>query len=100
KFLKANSNWIFGDSAGINFNASPPVAITSHISGYEGSAAVSHPETGALLFYSNGATCWKADGTVMVNGDSLLGSAGRTMQGVCIVPFINDTSKYFLFSLS
>ncbi len=103
KFLKANSHWIFGDKAGIDFNVRSPVGITSSISGYEGSAAASHPETGKLLFYSNGAKCWKADGQLMANGDSLLGNGegGATAtQGVCIVPFINDTNKYYLFSLS
>ncbi len=105
RFLKANSNWIFGDKAGINFNVSPPAAITSSISGpgFEGSAAASDPVTGKLLFYSNGAKCWKANGQIMAHGDSLLGNneGGLTAtQGVCIVPFINDTSKYYLFSLS
>lgn len=101
RFLKANSNWVFGDSAGINFNVNPPVGTLHHSTGLSGSAAVSHPETGTLLFYSNGAKCWKADGTLMLHGDSLLGNIiGHTTQGVCIVPFINDTNRYYLFSLS
>lgn len=99
-FLRANSHWIFGDSAGINFNASPTVGITSNNSGDQGSAAVSDPVTGELLFYSNGAKCWKANGQVMLHGDSLLGNKGMTMQGVCIVPFPNDSNKFYLFSMA
>lgn len=102
-FLKANSNWVFGDSARIDFNTTTPTVSSSNISSLEGAAAVSHPETGALLFYSNGAKCWKANGDVMDNGDGLLGNQenGKTAtQGVRIVPFINDINRYYLFSLS
>lgn len=99
-FLKANSQWVFGDGAGISFNTSPAVGITSSSFGNQGSAAVSDPVTGQLRFYSNGARCWKANGEIMDNGDSLQGNKGATTQGVCIVPFLNDPNKYYLFSLS
>ncbi len=113
RFLKANAHWVFGDSAGINFNAPQPVAMHTSNFGNEGSVAVSDPETGELLFYSNGAKCWKANGQLMLHGDSLLGNGSyywnsttptsgniSTSQGVCVVPVINDPDKYYLFSLS
>ncbi|WP_118972897.1 T9SS type B sorting domain-containing protein [Taibaiella koreensis] len=118
EFLKANSMWallagVDGGSVGLNFNTVPATTLlldTIGPAGQEGLASVADPVTGALLFYSNGATCWNADNEVMLNGDMLMGNYGppsnmnqdplsSTTQGVCIVPFINEPGKYYLFSL-
>lgn len=98
-FLKANSVWVFGSNNGVDFNTIPPTAFSSQIFSNEGSASVSDPVTGELLFYSDGAKCWNKNGQVMPNGDGLWGNQRSTTQGVCIVPVIDSPGKYYLFSL-
>jgi len=99
-YLKANSVWVFGHHAGLNFNSGSPVSFTDSIDVSEGCASVADPVTGQLLFYSDGKKCWNRNNQVMPNGDSLLGNRGSTSQGVCIVPMIDSPGKYYLFSLS
>ncbi len=108
QFLKANSIWTFADSFGINFNNPSSLQFkTGFDVGAEGSATLSDPQTGQLLFYSNGGTCWNKNHVAMPNGKNLLGNGGShdynrysTAQGVCIVPVIGESGKYYLFSLS
>ncbi len=99
-FVKANSIWVFGSNAGVDFNTASPAGIKTKIFVGEGSASVADPETGQLLFYSDGRKCWNRNDQVMPNGDSILGNKGSTTQGVCIVPVIDSPGKYYLFSLS
>ncbi len=89
EYIKANSRWAFSSGA-LNFNTAP-ATVAPGGGGYEGIASVADPVTGALLFFSDGGSCWNAGNALMLNGDLLLGnSAGNgnsTTQGVCIVPF-------------
>lgn len=92
-----NNTWVFGSNAGIDFNTNMP--ITTQIMSDAGCASVSNP-AGSLLFYSNGLQVWDRNHNVMPNGSGLFGNSGTsTLQGALIVPFIDDTSKYYLFSL-
>lgn len=114
QFLKANSIWATLGGSALNFNTSPPGLIPiPGAGGGEGVASVADPVTGAYLFFSNGETVWNAGNQIMLNGDSLLGNStgsgamgfgmgwmgGSSTQGVCIVPFIDQPGKYYLFSL-
>lgn len=105
-FLKANAFWAWCDENGLDFSGGAPVHVPTAMDipsgGYfpEGAAAVSDPLTGSLLFYTNGKQVWNKNHNVMQNGDSLFGNwRGTTQQGVCIVPFIGDADKYYIFSL-
>lgn len=107
EFLKANSRWIFGVNAGLDFSTGTAVPVLTEMDANEGPATVSDPLTGNLLFYSNGQECRNASGLIMPNGDSLLGNSGfsarsgrSTAQGTCIVPVIGETDQYYLFSLN
>lgn len=101
KYIKANSVWVFGRGAGFNFNTN--AAFQTPILSEEGSASVASRTTGGMLFSSDGRSVWNKNLGIMTQANgSLLGNNilnGTTAQGVCIVPFINDTSKYYLFSL-
>lgn len=112
-FLNANKVWAFYENEGLDFNTGvPPVPINTHLGGgvgQEGVASVADPESGVLLFYTNGANVWDKDDQVMPNGSALLGNSGFSMssrrprtstsQGVCIVPMIDDPDRYYVFSL-
>jgi gliding motility-associated-like protein len=97
-----NNVWIFGHGAGLDFNSGSPVPITSSMSTESGCASASS-HSGALLFYTNGQSVWNNNNTTMPNGTGLLGlDANNTYygQGAMIVPFVNDTNKYYIFSLN
>src|SRR5690606_28048726 len=94
-------------------NSGTALPMQTQIIGAEGSTSVADPETGQLLFYSNGGRCWNRNGQIMLNGDSLLGNSPfggtnvnpdaplnySTTQGTCIVPVIDEPGQYYLFSL-
>ncbi len=96
-----NNRWHFGNNAGLNFSSGNPVSfITSAMVSIEGCASVSDPSTGNLLFYSNGQVCWDASNNPMPNGNGLLGGPNTSAsQGVLIVPYPNNPSQYFLFTV-
>lgn len=100
-FLKSNSVWNIYPNVKYNFNTGTSANATA-LSGDEGYASVADPNTGALLFYSDGGKCFNVNGAVMANGNGLLGNATSgytTAQGVCIVPVPGQNKKYYLFSL-
>ncbi|WP_118949884.1 gliding motility-associated C-terminal domain-containing protein [Taibaiella helva] len=96
QFRNANSIWMFR-TKGVNFNTNPAALQNSVMtSGTSGCVSLCHPKTGQLLFYSDGYYVWNRNHQIMPDGLGLAGS-GLSMQNICIVPFINDTSKYYLF---
>lgn len=96
-----NNNWYFGNEAAIDFSSGTPVSITtSALVSIEGCASVSDPNTGSLLFYTNGLQIWNANNAPMPNGNGLLGGASTSAtQGVVIVPYPNSPQKYFVFTV-
>lgn len=109
-FLKANSVWTFGSSAGLDFNNGQAGSIetaynedlsfpgTSYAFN-EGGASVADPITGELLFYYDGHVVRNKEHAIMPNGTGLLRDAENSTQGACIVPMIDSPGKYYLFSL-
>ncbi len=95
--------WVFGDSAGIDFNSNPPKPIKTNINTKEGCASISN-EKGQLLFYSDGTTIWDSNHTPMPNGKDLTGRwvniTYSTSQATMIVPIPGKTKKYYVFSLA
>jgi hypothetical protein len=109
-----DSNWLFsspgeGMSVYLDFNESPMVVKThARTMRVLACMSVSHPETGQLLFYSNGCTINDRSHAMMQNGDSI--SPGLIQQYYCNVgSFVTqsmmamrdpgDTARYFLFNL-
>ena len=93
---KQNNVWHFGYSAGLDFNSTPPVAVTGSADNLEGCASISDSE-GNLLFYSNGESVWNRDHQLMPNGQGLEGGNSST-QAALIVPLPGSFSQYYLFT--
>ncbi len=99
-----NSNWCFGDYAGLNFNTNPisPTTSSSIYNQLAGSAASVSDKDGQLLFYSNGLTVWGKNHQPMPNGTGLFGHADNYYhsQNTLIVPKPNHPGIYYLFTIS
>jgi gliding motility-associated-like protein len=96
-----NNNWVFGYGASVNFSGPIPVGSSNAaINSNESTASVSDPNTGQLLFYTDGRKVWNANNDVMPNGSNLLGGFYNSCtQGALIVPFPEDNQRYYLFTL-
>ncbi|NNC70034.1 MAG: hypothetical protein HKN90_04335 [Flavobacteriaceae bacterium] len=94
-----NSNWYFGNQAGLNFNdgTQPPMVLTNGILGTDGSSATVSDDAGNLLFYTNGLDVWNKNHQIMTNGSGLFGNAD-IIQSVVIVPDPSDTNKYYIIT--
>ena len=98
-----NNFWVYGYQAGINFNTTPP----SYQGGFailasEGAASVADPETGELLFYTDGVTVWDASNNYMPNGTGLLGGdpmmlSSTTAAVICEKP--GSANQYYLITV-
>lgn len=91
--------WFFGRNAGLDFTSGTPVPLFgSALSSREGSASFSDPQTGGLLFYTNGLVVWNRNHQQMPNGDRLRGSDNSVQSGL-ILPWPGDASgkRYALF---
>lgn len=103
--------WVFGDSAGMNFSTSPPSVDTTRIVMTEEPAATISDENGNLLFYAGTAhanqslpgsrkyVVRNAIDSIMPGGDSIAGHTSIT-QGLLILPFPYDSSKYCIFHIN
>lgn len=99
--LPENRVWTFGYKGGVSFAGSNPVSISSNIVQGEGCASVCNSD-GQLLFYSDGAKVWDADGGLMPNGQNLdipAMTAFTTTQAALIVPVTGNADQYYLFTL-
>ncbi|MBC8754908.1 T9SS type B sorting domain-containing protein [Kordia sp. YSTF-M3] len=99
-FSQGEANiWYFGENAGLDFNSGTPVAITDgQIDTLEGCATISD-SSGQLLFYTDGITVWDVNHNIMPNGTGLQGNPSSSQSGI-IVPFPNDTTRYYIFSVN
>jgi Secretion system C-terminal sorting domain len=108
-YAQRNNIWCFGDSAGIDFNTNPPTTFQSAAGSIKSSVSVCD-YSGTLKFYAHSGHnligAWAGFNTVifnrnheiMLNGDSLYGEGWNGE--LALVPFPNDTNKYYLFSIS
>jgi hypothetical protein len=91
--------WWFGNKAGLDFNTSPPTVLNSTIPifTYEGSATISDPVTGQLIFATDGITVWYPNGTVIPGGSGLKGNFSSA-QSALIVPNPSNANQWFIFT--
>lgn len=103
-FAQKQSNvWYFGrDGAGLDFNCIPPSVITGHtMIGWEGVATVSDPNTGKVLFYTNGDRIYGQNNIEIIDGNNITPtSAGfeplNTVGQVMPIPFPGNPNQYFV----
>lgn len=95
-----NNIWLFGNMGGLDFtNGSLQLYTGSAMDAYIPSVSVSDA-SGQLLFYSEGTQVWNRNHVVMPNGSDLVANYYPTItQGVVAMPFLEDTTKYYLFTL-
>jgi len=94
----ATDKWYFGNNAGLDFSGGSPTVISgSQMAAGEGSASISDPATGDLLFYTDGRTVWNANNAVMPNGSGLMGGMSST-QAALIVPKPDNNNEYYIFT--
>ena len=96
--------WYFGQGAGVDFNFTPPKALTDgELYTLEGCSTFSDAD-GNLLFYSDGRKVWNKNHIVMnyTNGnpgDNLLGDSSATQSGM-IIPKPSTEDIYYLFTVT
>ena len=94
----AGNNWYFGNQAGLDFSTSPPTPLTnSAMNAFEGCATISDAN-GNLLFYTNGNIVWDRTHTPMPSGTGLNGDGAATQTAI-IVPFPQNTNKFYIFTV-
>ncbi|MCU0359323.1 MAG: T9SS type A sorting domain-containing protein [Bacteroidia bacterium] len=94
-----NSNWYFGQFAGLTFSTSPPTAIiNSTFSSVEGCASISDIN-GNFLFYASAQGVYNSNHVLMANGGGLFGD-GSSTQASMIVKQPGNNSLYCVFTTS
>lgn len=95
--------WYFGENAGLDFNTTPPTAVTNGaLSTLEGCSSFADA-SGKLLFYSDGITVWDKNHAIMKYStgnlaNDLKGNPSSSQSGM-IIPKPNSTNIYYLFTV-
>ncbi len=94
--------WYFGGNAGLNFNIPPatptaPAEITtSTLNAFEGTAVASDPNTGALLFYTNGITVIDRNNAAMPGSASGIGGGASSTQPALAMPDPANANRWYI----
>ncbi|EAY28995.1 hypothetical protein [Microscilla marina] len=95
---KQGNIWYFGFGAGLDFNNTPPTALTDgKLITDEGCATICDND-GKLLFYTDGIKVWNRFHQEMPNGTGLFGDPSATQSGV-IVPYPGNSDLYYIFTV-
>jgi len=95
--------WYFGNNAGIDFNTSPPTALSNgRLDTNEGCSSFSDAD-GNLLFYSDGTNVYNKNHLFMRYSDGRLannleGNSSSTQSGM-IIPKPGSSDIYYLFTV-
>ncbi len=90
--------WYFGDGVGIDFRATPPRVDTNFaLEQLEGTAVACDPDTGDLLFYTDGDSVLDKRHRVMPNGRGLFGHWSAA-QSALIVPQPGSPGTFYIFT--
>jgi hypothetical protein len=90
-----NNIWYFGHNAGLDFSSGAPLSITGgRVHTDEGSATMTDPKTGLLLFYTDGYNVFDRNHNKMPNGDSTLAGHFSSCQSATIIP--KNCNQYYV----
>ncbi|MFT6851264.1 MAG: hypothetical protein ACJATA_002085, partial [Sphingobacteriales bacterium] len=101
----SNHLWYFGQNVGISFdkNTNEPTNFQAKLKtdyGLEGCAVAVHPETGELMFYTDGHKVYDKNENIMPGGDNL-GSKNMNSTGqaaaISVVPDCTN-KKFYIFT--
>lgn len=91
------SKWHFGRNAGLDFVTGNPMSFNGgQVNSVESCSSIS-TAGGFLQFYTDGETVFNRNNEVMANGEGLFGNLSST-NGALIVPFPNNTQRYYIFT--
>lgn len=91
--------WYFGFNAGLDFSSGAPRKAFGALFSKEGCASICDPNSGQLLFSTNGVSVWTRNHTVMKGGTGLFGSV-TSSQSATIVPKPGDPNVFYIFTVS
>ena len=91
------NNWYFPESNGIKFINNTVQYLPNNPMLLQFSCGVMSDNNGNLLFSSDGVKVYDKNNNIMPNGFGLLGDL-CAINGLIVVPFLNDTSKYYVFT--
>lgn len=78
------NNWYFGNRASIGFSTDPPTErLTSVLNTFEGSSVL-NDSSGNVLAYTDGATIYNKNNSVMPNGIGLLGENSSSQSALIV----------------
>ncbi|MBS1558024.1 MAG: gliding motility-associated C-terminal domain-containing protein [Bacteroidetes bacterium] len=87
--------WYFGNKAGINFNLSPPKALSNSNMVAPAGSAIVCDQNGQTIFYTNGSTVWNKKNQVIA---TQIGGDSTSSQSALIIPVPNDQTLYYIFT--
>ncbi len=96
-FSQYNNNWCIGDSVRLSFSTSPPSAFFTNQSSHKEPGTTVSDDSGNLLFYVDHEAVYNRKNDIMLNGDSIMGSATIT-QGILAIPRPHHSNQYYLFN--
>jgi gliding motility-associated-like protein len=91
--------WYFGQNAGIDFNAQPPVAISGPINSPEGVAVISD-RNGNVIFSTDGQRVYDRNDAEVTPAPVPPGIGGQpgSTQSAIIMPVPGDETLYYIFT--
>jgi hypothetical protein len=99
---KQNYHWEFGNGVGIDFNNrigtganNRPETKAGNVYTMEGCASVSDPDTGQLIFSTDGTVVVDATGTIKNPNFLLEGDASATSSAI-IIPIFGKTDEFYI----
>jgi gliding motility-associated-like protein len=96
---KSGYRWVFGANVGLDFNVTPTAEFPAGGYAREGTSSIARANNGEFLFSTDGLQVINRTGSYTPNTQNpLLGGDQSSTQSALIVPFPNDTNKFYIFT--
>jgi gliding motility-associated-like protein len=87
--------WYFGNNAGLDFNFSPPVAISNPVMNAPEGTATICDRNGNVLFFTDGESIWNRTFAIIGTG---IGGDLASAQSSLIIPVPGDETLFYVFT--